>query len=273
MGIKMWLAVGMAALASVHAVPAFPAYSQQCQDDAGPPWRDDEQAYHKGSAAEPVLENQACPDPLKSACEQRGDAKTAFLEGPVNCNGKGWYCRILPDPNWPALGLDGDRNFGYCNRSDTDQSGHCHGSDVESTYYWWVRDHWFRQYNGRLKCCCGWNDLPQGRIVNRCDYRRLVTQGTTGSCRDANEGHNLGFEGGCNEQVRQSQFGQEIPEDNSMCWEVQRFGFTEADGQGGGEEGGEGPNGPGVGNPEGSADSHRMHAFMLLLSLLILYVN
>ena len=88
---------------SVHGVPSFPAYSQQCADDAGPPWADDVQAYHKGSAAEPVLKNQTCPGPLKDACAQRGDAKTAFLEGPVKCNGKGWYCRILPDPNWPAL--------------------------------------------------------------------------------------------------------------------------------------------------------------------------
>jgi len=92
---------------------------------------------------------------------------------------------------------------------------------------------WHRQYNGRVRCCCGWytggsQPVTQGRIANRCDYRRLVT--TTENvedCRDANEDHGLGFEGGCDEQYT-SQIGEVIPEDDSVCWEIQRFGYTDS---------------------------------------------
>merc|ERR1712003_139478 len=109
------------------------------------------------------------------------------------------------------------------------------GSDKDNTYYWWVRDHWHRQYNGHLRCCCGWeegSDTPMfaGRIGNRCDFRRQVTQDEDLSkCRDANEEdvdnlpHGLSYEGGCNDQYN-NQIGSPIPEDDSMCWEVRYFG-------------------------------------------------
>ena len=39
--------------------------------------------------------------------------------------------------------------------------------------------------------------------------------------------HNLGFDDiGCNQQYR-NQIGSPIPEDDSVCWEIERFGFTE----------------------------------------------
>lgn len=49
-----------------------------------------------------------------------------------------------------------------------------------------------------VRCCCGWytggsQPVTQGRIANRCDYRRLVTSTENlANCRDANEGHGLG---------------------------------------------------------------------------------
>ena len=114
----------------------------------------------------------------------------------------------MPQENWAPVNLISDVNFGHCNTTSGfedagyDQDGHCHGSSDDSTYYWWMRDHFFRQYNGRLRCCCGWYDeagaegtpLYSGRIANRCDYRRLVTQDENlAQCRDANEDHGLGF--------------------------------------------------------------------------------
>ena len=39
--------------------------------------------------------------------------------------------------------------------------------------------------------------------------------------------HGLGFDDiGCNQQYR-DQIGSPIPEDDSVCWEIERFGFTE----------------------------------------------
>ena len=104
---------------------------------------------------------------LTDACAAK-PAKAAFLEGPVQCGARGWFCRIVHQPGWSVLGSDGknshgDDNFQHCNAPargnatrDWDGDGHCHGSDTDSTYGWWVRDHWFRNYPGRLHCCCGW---------------------------------------------------------------------------------------------------------------------
>merc|ERR1712176_366523 len=135
----------------------------------------------------------------------------------------------------------GDLNFGHCNTTVSfddagyDQDGHCHGSSDDSTYYWWMRDHWHRGYNGRLRCCCGWYEggetpLFSGRIANRCDYRRLVTQDENlNDCRDANEDHGLGYDDiGCN-RAYESQIGKVIPETDNFCWELTKFGYTEGD--------------------------------------------
>jgi len=206
--MKLCAAFAAARLLPVSFVFAdidWPEYNQQCQDDAGPPYLDDEPGikYHDGSAASPVLFNGECSDPMKTACASREDAKTAYLEGPINCGGNGWYCRIFNDEanGWPNIALNGDLNFAECNKEgafggpEDNEDGHCHGSSVDSTYYWWVRDHWFRQYNGKLRCCCGWytggtQPLTEGRIADRCDYRRLVTRDeNVDDCRDANEDH------------------------------------------------------------------------------------
>jgi len=223
----------------------FPPYSQQCRDDAGPPFLDDppNSLYHDGSEAVPVLKNGECAEPVRDACMSRGSPKTAYLEGPIQCNGNGWYCRILVDENWPPQNLIADLNFGYCNETEAiedpgwDRSGHCHGSSDDSTYYWWLRDHWFRGYNGRLRCCCDWatgpDALTAGRIVNRCDYRRLVTTDeNVENCRDANEDHGLSYEGGCSAEFTQFQVADEIPENDQHCWEVNRFGHVDNDDDG-----------------------------------------
>jgi len=172
-----------------------------------------------------------------------------YMEGPLDCGDDGWFCRIIPDPNWPPINLIGDLNFGHCNSTKSfddagyDKDGHCHGSSESNTYYWWIRDHFFRQYNGRVRCCCGWYDNmedptqslfggsydnPKPRIANRCDYRRKVNQTENlNKCRDANEGHGLGFDDiGCDSSYL-SQKGSPIPEDDGQCWEMGRFGYSE----------------------------------------------
>ena len=234
---------------SLHPILAdikWPLYNQQCRDDAGSPYVDDEEYfpggfYHDKSAAYPVLQDGKCAKPVEKACESRPSYKTAYLEGPIDCGGGGWYCRIMPDENWRPFNLISDLNFGHCNTTEGfedagyDRDGHCHGSSDDSTYYWWVRDHFFRQYNGRLRCCCGWykgtssTPLYGGSIANRCDYRRLVTATEDlDACRDANEDHGLGFDDiGCDTTLRDSQLNKPIPEDDNICWEVQRFGFTD----------------------------------------------
>jgi hypothetical protein len=134
----------------------FPPYTQQCRDDAGPPFGDDEETfgdkkYHEGKPAFAVGD---CPQPLEGACSQKSKT-AAFLEGPIDCGGKGWFCRIHEEEGWPNIMLNTDVNFGYCNTTEGyedkgwDGSGHCHGSDSDDTFYWWVRDHWFRQYVSR----------------------------------------------------------------------------------------------------------------------------
>ena len=224
----------------------WPEYSQQCQDDAGPPFMDDSETYnggkyHDGSSASPVLIDGQCAPTMTAACASRPDAKTAYLEGPIGCQGTGWYCRIVEQEGWAAGTLSGDLNFGHCNSSLSfedwgyDRDGHCHGSSDDSTYYWWIRDHWFRGYNGRLRCCCGWYTTPSmdgavpmysQKIANRCDYRRLVTKTEdVSTCRDANEDHGLGFDDiGCDTSLESAQTGSPVPDNDATCWEIHNFG-------------------------------------------------
>ena len=243
--MKIPIVTLLAAIFFAKGGEAFPDYTQQCTDDAGPPYGDDEEnfgsnPYHFGSEAQPVLKsNGQCADPLEGACGARGDAKTAYLEGPIDCGNNGWYCRILVDENFPPVALTSDLNFGYCNQTEGfedpgyDGDGHCHGSDADSTYYWWVRDHWFRQYNGRLRCCCNWESGPDfltaGRITNRCDFRKELQPGEADSCRDANEEHNQSFNDGCDPSFGDAQLGKPLVENDAQCWEVTRFGFSESD--------------------------------------------
>jgi hypothetical protein len=245
------LALGTLALfkSFTNGQSTYPEYSQQCRDDAGPPFVDDGTwTYHEGSQATPVLmDDGECAPKMQSACEARGDSKKAYIEGPPDCGGNGWYCRILIQDGWDPMTLAGDLNFGYCNTTEGfndpgyDQSGHCHGSDDDSTYYWWIRDHWYRGYNGRLRCCCNWSEgdspLTDGKVTDRCDYRRLVVdEDDAASCRDANEDHDQSFEGGC---TGPAELNEPIEEDDSMCWELHRFGYIDEYGEGGGNGGGD----------------------------------
>jgi len=108
------------------------APSQQCADDAGAPWVDDKpgKAYYADSPALPL----SCPPPLAAACETKG-IKAALLDGPLDCGGKGWFCRIMPQPGWRNPDFV-DYNFAHCNETDADyrdDNGHCHGSDTDDT--------------------------------------------------------------------------------------------------------------------------------------------
>lgn len=141
----------------LNPLSVFPVYNQQCRDDAGPLYIDDHETfgttkYHQGKPAFAVGD---CPDPLQGACAVKPKTE-AFLEGPIDCGGKGWFCRIHEQEGWPNLWLNTDVNFGYCNTTEGvedagfDGAGHCHGSDSDDTFYWWVRDHWYRQYVSSL---------------------------------------------------------------------------------------------------------------------------
>ena len=239
------ITITLTLLSPTNADITWPEYNQQCRDGAGPPFPDDEETfnggfYHDGSAAEPILESDgSCPPPLTSACSSRPTKKAAYIEGPIDCGDKGWYCRIYQQEGWPNVNLRGDYNFGLCNSTENfddagaDKDGHCHGSSRDNTYYWWMRDHWHRGYNGRLRCCCGWESgssstpLTIGRVANRCDYRRLVTKTEDlTACRDANEDHGKSYEGGC-DSTYQNQIGSPIPESDDICWEISKFGYTD----------------------------------------------
>ena len=69
----------------------WPEYSQGCQDDAGPPYVDDEEnfpnggKYHDTSAAIPILQNGQCAPKMQKACAQRPNPRTAYFEGPLDC--------------------------------------------------------------------------------------------------------------------------------------------------------------------------------------------
>jgi len=231
----------------------WPLYTQQCEDDAGPRYTDDAETfgtgkYHDKSQAIAVLQNGACPDPLKGACEARAAgkpvtpevARASYLEGPLQCGGKGWFCRILPDAKWDG-GIRRDWNFNHCNETDYgDTAGHCHGSDDDDTYYWWVRDHWYRNYAGRLHCCCDWGATLG--VVARCDYRAPLRPGEADECRDANEDHtgpgsgfSLGFEAGCPNLGTTDP----LPEPaEGQCWDVLNFapGMEDENDNGGGDD-------------------------------------
>ena len=204
--------------------PAGP--SQMCRDDAGPPWADDEatfgsRSYFDGTPAKPEGD---CPAPLAAACATKSK-KAAFLAGPVDCGGKGWYCRIAPQADFVPQGGFRDANFAHCNRTDADDSdtdGHCHGSDDDSVYGWWVRDHWFRGYAGRLTCCCDWDGLKG--LTNRCDYRRKVVDANDlETCRDANEDHGKGYSGTCAAFKDTIPFEDPALKPGNQCWVVSNF--------------------------------------------------
>jgi len=194
--------------------------NQQCADDAGPPWMDDGPTpYYKGFAAKPKLPGGQCPSPLRAACEAKG-VLSAFHNGPISCGGKGWFCTIVDQPGHRMPGAGPgirfpDNNFHFCAADDDAHIGHCHGSDAEDTYGWWVRDHWHRNYAGKLRCCCDWEGGTTG-YVDRCDYRKHVTPQVLKNCRDANEEHNVDWGPGCG-RPRTS------PPDD-QCWEMEGFG-------------------------------------------------
>ena len=216
-----------------HRHPEAPA--QHCRHDAGPPWGDDEENFGSKAyfANTPAYPHGVCPAPLAAACAAKGK-KAAFLDGPVDCGGKGWFCRIMPQAGWRNPDFD-DNNFAHCNVRDADErddQGHCHGSDQDDTYGWWVRDHWFRGYAGTLICSCDWSKLKG--LANRCDYRRHVDADEAGKCRDANERHGMSYEDGC-EAHADKPFDDPCHAADSECWTVSSFADPESV-EGGGDE-------------------------------------
>ena len=119
--MKIAVAVLLTSLTSVRALQHPESPAQHCRHDAGPPWADDEEnfgnkAYFDGS---PAAAKGDCPAPLAAACSAKGK-KAAFLDGPVDCGGKGWFCRIMPQAGWVNPDFD-DNNFAMCNARDADE--------------------------------------------------------------------------------------------------------------------------------------------------------
>ena len=80
--------------------------------------------------------------------------------------------------------------------------------------------------------------MNSGTIVNRCDHRRLVTpEENLENCRDANEEGVSPYNGGCDANNSPA-LNQPIPENDAMCWEVQKFGEPCDDNCGSGGGGG-----------------------------------
>jgi hypothetical protein len=208
-------------------VPEGP--NQHCRDDAGPVWGDLEPPYFWNTPATPQLTNGACPVPLAAACADKG-IKYAHLGSTPQCGGKGWFCRIMDQPGWENKFYE-DRNFEHCNVTDADekdQGGHCHGSDTDSVYGWWIRDHWHRGYPGTLHCCCDWEAVKG--VVNRCDYRKPIKTATEQQqCRDANEEHTSGFDGlnlydgNCAGYEKSHPFKEPAETNPDQCWTVTNF--------------------------------------------------
>jgi len=183
-----------------------------------------------------VIENGACPSPLAKSCAADG-IKFAHLASTPQCGNKGWFCRIIEEKGWVNKNYN-DKNFGHCNTTyadETDQDGHCHGSDVDNVYPWWIRDHWHRGYTGTLHCCCDWSELKG--LVNRCDYRKEVKPNELSKCRDANEEHNSGYDGKGGAQCDAPRLpnpnfkepvGSSIATVADQCWTVAHFADPEA---------------------------------------------
>lgn len=121
-------------------IPAPEGPAQYCRHDAGPVWSDDAEhfpgaRYHDNTPAQPVPTAGPCVPALTAACASKG-RKAAHLDGPIDCGGQGWFCRIIEEsPTWQNPDFD-DANFAHCNGTDADErddDGHCHGSDVDST--------------------------------------------------------------------------------------------------------------------------------------------
>lgn len=215
-------------------VPSPLGPAQYTQNDNGPPWTDDGEYfpgkhYYEGSPATPILRDGQCSSPLHEACETRG-VLTAHLDGPVNCGGNGWFCRLTEQPGFiNPDGLETDLNFAHCNATDADyrdNDGHCHGSNDDSTYGWWVRDHWFRGYASKMECCCDWGAVRG--LTNRCDMRRFVPEEMAGECRDANEDHpdvypNGNFEDGCATHEDIPFYDPLYDDSADQCWTVEYF--------------------------------------------------
>jgi len=97
-------------------------------------------------------------------------------------------------------------------------------------------------------------------LVDRCDYRRPVQESEAGECRDANEGHNRGYDGvngrGCpggNDAINPN-FQEPLTNAADQCWTVSNFalgyGQDDDDEGGGGSPGGGSPGGGSPGEEE-----------------------
>ena len=77
--------------------------------------------------------------PLATACAA---SKIAAFPGLIDCDKRSWFCRIERQDRF--VEREFRLNCARPQRPTGGADGHCHGSDSDETYGWWVRDHWFR---------------------------------------------------------------------------------------------------------------------------------
>mmetsp|Transcript_34866 Transcript_34866/g.82716 ORF Transcript_34866/g.82716 Transcript_34866/m.82716 type:complete len:575 (-) Transcript_34866:348-2072(-) len=210
----------------------------------------------------------ACPPaghPLHNACQQHSSSDSgsqltpamaivkSYMEGPLDCGGKGFFCRMKTDPYFsgtPRDVLHDNYNYGYCKDAKLENpdnnfpgnyqrperdDGHCHGSHLESVYKDLLVDHYYRRYRGNLVCCCGEsvtptktngepenNDawIPATKLMERCDFR-----GANGNNNQYN------FDGGCGGDTNRDEYivpssflTPEQYKASHTCWELKHFG-------------------------------------------------
>uniref|UniRef100_A0A061SE82 Fucolectin tachylectin-4 pentraxin-1 domain-containing protein n=1 Tax=Tetraselmis sp. GSL018 TaxID=582737 RepID=A0A061SE82_9CHLO len=210
----------------------------------------------------------SCPPaghPLHAACLQYLNAEDgtlftpamalvkAYMAGPLDCGGKGFFCRMKTDSYFsgtPRDALHNNYNYGYCKDAKEENpdnnfpgnyqrperdDGHCHGSHLDTVYEELLEDHYYRRYRGNLVCCCGEfatptktsgepenNDawVPATNLMERCDFR-----GVDGNNNQYN------FDGGCGGDVNRDEYVDpsnfHTPEQYKAahtCWELKHFG-------------------------------------------------
>lgn len=207
---------------------------------------------------QPRVPEEGCPAPLAAACkpeagETREQAQVrAYMEGPIDCGGLGFFCRMKKDSAGTMRGMTGgpgddfvnNENFGYCVDRAVDRSinwnnlgrqprnngpeadGHCHGSEFDDVYIGVLHDHYYRPYRGDLVCCCGMDPdgdgtgrgadrqwEPAPQYISRCDYR-----GRNGNDNNQNAADDCGLD--MTNFIKPDSF----PNAQSMCWELDNFG-------------------------------------------------
>lgn len=116
--------------------------------------------------------------------------------------------------------MDRQIDFNQLYRQPRNNDGHCHGSELDTSYIGVLEDHYYRPYRGTITCCCGLDKrdedgewAPAKNFISRCDYRGKENN-------DANEN----FERGCGTDMFAFMDKEEFPNKDNTCWTLDNFG-------------------------------------------------